>query len=328
MAFQTPLRWPGGKRRLAYFIQQLRVHNGAADGVYAEPFAGGAAVAVALLLAGQATRVELNDADPGIYAFWKAVLYDTRRLAKLIAERRATWKTRELAERVYAERLARNDTELGWAVWFLNRTSHAGIPDAGPVGGRQGRPDLRMTARYNPRSGIARIEAIGARRDAVRLDRRDATVWLRDFRTRCGPDAFVFADPPYMTRGERLYALEVSQKGHEELAAAMRALPCRWSVAYEAAAATRRLYDGEPAILYNRLYTSYGTSRADELLILGRGVAIPPGAETEDGVRLTPETSPFPLWGRVDRARTGWIDKAAQPDAQAVPEPPEQQQGR
>ena len=48
MAFYTPLRYPGGKRRLATVIMRLLDANGLKDIHYAEPYAGGAAVALAL----------------------------------------------------------------------------------------------------------------------------------------------------------------------------------------------------------------------------------------------------------------------------------------
>ena len=46
----TPLRYPGGKAKLAPFVKSLLAENALDDGVYIEPFAGGAGIAMQLLL--------------------------------------------------------------------------------------------------------------------------------------------------------------------------------------------------------------------------------------------------------------------------------------
>ena len=41
----SPLRYPGGKGKLARFVADVIRMNGLQDGMYVEPYAGGAAVA-------------------------------------------------------------------------------------------------------------------------------------------------------------------------------------------------------------------------------------------------------------------------------------------
>ena len=48
----TPLRYPGGKGKLAPFVKDLFRYNNLRDGIYVEPYAGGAGVALSLLLEG------------------------------------------------------------------------------------------------------------------------------------------------------------------------------------------------------------------------------------------------------------------------------------
>lgn len=86
MNFQTPLRYPGGKRKLSNFISALILSNGLTGCDYAEPFAGGAGLALELLRRGVVKRVYLNDIDINVYCFWESVLYRTDDLCRLIQD--------------------------------------------------------------------------------------------------------------------------------------------------------------------------------------------------------------------------------------------------
>ncbi|HAY93871.1 DNA adenine methylase, partial [Shewanella sp.] len=77
MAFYTPLRYPGGKGKLAYYLKALIQENNLLDCHYIEPFAGGAGVAFELLMQEYVRKVTINDIDPAIHAFWFSVLNHT-----------------------------------------------------------------------------------------------------------------------------------------------------------------------------------------------------------------------------------------------------------
>src|SRR5437867_1496449 len=74
MPFYTPLRYPGGKRRLAQAIMRLLVVNGRRDVDYFEPYAGGAAIALALLFEEYASTAHINDLSRPVYAFWHSAI--------------------------------------------------------------------------------------------------------------------------------------------------------------------------------------------------------------------------------------------------------------
>ena len=57
----TPLRYPGGKGKLAAYIKALLKENKLLDGEYVEPYAGGAAIAMELLFHEYVSRVHIND---------------------------------------------------------------------------------------------------------------------------------------------------------------------------------------------------------------------------------------------------------------------------
>jgi DNA adenine methylase len=66
MRYKSPLRYPGGKSALAGFMSKLFDLNRLNDGHYAEPYAGGAGLALALLYSERATHVHINDLDRSV----------------------------------------------------------------------------------------------------------------------------------------------------------------------------------------------------------------------------------------------------------------------
>ena len=77
--FYSPLRYPGGKGKLATFMEYMIGQLGHQGGTYIEPFAGGAGIAIELLLRNVVSKIVINDYDKGIWSFWKAILTETNR---------------------------------------------------------------------------------------------------------------------------------------------------------------------------------------------------------------------------------------------------------
>ena len=55
---KTPLRYPGGKQKLTPFIREILRQNGI-RGHYVEPYAGGAGVAIELLLNAYTSTIQI-----------------------------------------------------------------------------------------------------------------------------------------------------------------------------------------------------------------------------------------------------------------------------
>ncbi len=70
----SPLRYPGGKAKLAPYIKLTMSRIANPIDTYIEPFAGGAGIALDLLLTGTVKKIIINDYDKAIYSFWRAVL--------------------------------------------------------------------------------------------------------------------------------------------------------------------------------------------------------------------------------------------------------------
>ena len=90
MPFYAPLRYPGGKRRLSTVVARLLEENDLKDVQYVEPYAGGAAIGLALLFEEYASVIHLNDLSRPVYAFWHSALHDTENLCQRISRVRVT----------------------------------------------------------------------------------------------------------------------------------------------------------------------------------------------------------------------------------------------
>lgn len=66
MANLSPLRYPGGKDKTYQYVKYLVHENNIST--YIEPFAGGAAVALRLLLNGDVQKIIINDYDKSIFS--------------------------------------------------------------------------------------------------------------------------------------------------------------------------------------------------------------------------------------------------------------------
>ena len=71
--FASPLRYPGGKNCIFGFVSELFYENNLIGIDYAEPYAGGAGLALRLLFEEYVNNIYINDFDKSIYAFWKTV---------------------------------------------------------------------------------------------------------------------------------------------------------------------------------------------------------------------------------------------------------------
>ena len=208
----TPLRYPGGKSALAEFVWHTIELNGFTEIPYCEPFAGGAGVAMNLLLQGKVKSVILNDLDTGIYSIWYAIFNDTEWLIEAINNTEITLAVREQQKKVYNELKDSYgySRDLAFATFFLNRVNYSGILTGGPIGGKEQKGKYKLDCRFNKESLIGKIKEIAKYRDNVQLFHMDAIELLKN-----QSNIFVFADPPYWQAGDMLYEASVE---HSKLA--------------------------------------------------------------------------------------------------------------
>src|SRR5436305_2638665 len=132
----TPLRYPGGKAKLAAYIKVLLKENRLLDGEYVEPYAGGSAIALELLLHEYVSRIHINDVSKPVHSFWKSALDHTDELCKLVLKTPLTVAAWDKQKRILDNADDHGTLELGFATFFLNRTNRSGILNGGIIGGR------------------------------------------------------------------------------------------------------------------------------------------------------------------------------------------------
>lgn len=274
-AFYSPLRYPGGKRKLANFMALLYRTNGLLDGEYAEVYAGGAAVALTLLYGDYATRVHINDLDPGVYAFWRAARDHTEDLARLV--RNAKLDLQEW-ERQRAVQFAKDldPLDLAFSTFYLNRTNRSGIITGGVIGGKKQTGEWKINARYNTKDLVRRIERIGRWASRIEIYGLDGAAFLRTVAPTLPEKSLLYLDPPYYVKGqEMLYANYYGPKDHAEVARLIRNSTRPWVVSYDDHADVRDLYGGCQTVAYDIAYSASERYRGREVAFFSDELVVP-----------------------------------------------------
>jgi DNA adenine methylase len=272
----SPLRYPGGKGKLARFVATLIKQNGLSDGLYVEPYAGGAAVAWELLLTGVVRRVAINDVSRPVYAFWRSVLEETDKLAALINDTPVTLDHRDRLKALFASPDDASDLELGFAMFFLNRTHRSGILNGGVIGGRDQVGHWKIDARYNKKDLIQRIERIALARRRISLTRLDAVHFVQATKLTWKPKTLVYLDPPYYEKGSQLYYDYYKEKDHIDIRDAVNSLDnAHWIVSYDDVLPIQEMYRGTPALQYTIGYSARNTLRGREAMFFSKSLVVP-----------------------------------------------------
>ena len=273
----SPLRYPGGKGKVAKFFEALICLNGLDGGVYVEPFAGGASVALNLVARGVVARALINDADPAIYALWMAIFHDSERLCKRVSETALSVEEWRRQRSVYREPEV-DPIDLAFATFYLNRCNRSGvIVNGGLIGGIEQSGPWKMDALFQRADLVRRIERVSALRDHFQVTNLDAGAVLRQCATN---DAFrralTYLDPPYYHRAHTLYRnFYRTHADHQALAEAVLTMPTPWVVSYDNVKEIRDLYSGARRMTYGLQYTARERYEGKEIMLFSPGLRVP-----------------------------------------------------
>lgn len=273
----TPLRYPGGKGKLASYVKRIIAQNQLLDGEYVEPFAGGSAIALELLFHQYVSRIHINDVSRPVYSFWRCVLDQTEGLCRLIRDTPLTVEAWDAQKAVFQRQKDASTLDLGFAMFFLNRTNRSGILNAGIIGGRDQTGPYKIDARYNANELIHRIESIAKLRSKITLTGMDAERFLRRGAQQWPANTLIYSDPPYYVKGRDLYYDFYVHDDHVNIATVMQTAikHQRWIVSYDDVPEIRDLYSDRQRVSYGIGYSARRNHKGAEVMFFDDQLLVP-----------------------------------------------------
>lgn len=272
--FYSPLRYPGGKNKLAPFIAKICMDNGLNNN-YIEPYSGGASVALTLLLEGFVEEIIINDKDRSIYAFWHSVLHNTVEFCDRIHNCNITIDEWKKQKDIQLKKTQANLIDLGFSTFFLNRTNRSGIINGGPIGGFSQSGEYCLDCRFNKDELINRIKLIASKRNQIRLYTKDA-IRLVDILLHRGhltEQSLIYFDPPYYLKGPSLYMNHYTHKDHLYVRDAISNIQFgSWIVSYDPTDEIKDLYSDYRSIEYNLTHTAHTARNGKEILFFSDNI--------------------------------------------------------
>ena len=203
--YSSPLRYPGGKAKLANFMELIVNRLDHPVDTYIEPFAGGAGIAIELLNNNFVNEVVINDFDKGIYSFWRAILTQTGRFINDIENVPLTMEEWERQHAISMNMNKKYSYELGFATFYMNRTNRSGIIKGGVIGGSNQLGKWKLDARFNRSNLIKRINDIAKLKNRIHLYNKDIKSFILNYLPNFERNALIYFDPPYYKKGKQLY---------------------------------------------------------------------------------------------------------------------------
>ena len=274
----SPLRYPGGKGRLYELILALITTNQCSGGFYYEPFAGGAACGLRLLFDNVVKKFFLNDADPCIYSFWRAALEETELFLKKIHEIPLTIESWTAQKKIWKNNTEYSVLDVGFATFFLNRCNRSGIiANSGPIGGYDQLGKWKITARFNKKSLMQRIETLAQKKSDILLSNLDIIQFIKLHKNGLSrKNAFIFLDPPYFSAGTRLYFNTFNREDHVTLAEYLKKLnSVKWLLTYDKNDFIRALYSWSVSYIVPISYSLQNKRSSAEYMFASQLIEFP-----------------------------------------------------
>jgi DNA adenine methylase len=272
----SPLRYPGGKSCLYDLTGHILRLNNLERAHYAEPYAGGAGLALSLLFGGRVSDIHLNDIDRSIWAFWHSVLHETEGLVEKIATVPVDMDQWHRQRQVYLNPSDYDDLTLGFSTFFLNRTNRSGIiKGAGVIGGLEQTGNYKIDCRFNRPDLAKRIRRIAKYRARIHIHRTDALLFIEEMDSQLPRRSFFCIDPPYFNKGSSLYTSFYNPADHLAVSQAVIGLDRPWILTYDNTPEISHLYKARRQFSFDVSYSVQTKRIGTELLVASKGLKLP-----------------------------------------------------
>ena len=269
-AHYSPLRYPGGKNCIFPFMAKFFYENNLLGTSYAEPYAGGAGLALHLLIEGYVQKIYINDLDPSIYLFWKAILNRTDDFCNWIESVPVNLETWRYYKDIYKKGIEVDEFEIAKCTFYLNRTNISGVLDAGPIGGYSQTAKYKISARFNKEDLIKKIRIIESRKRDIIISNYDGIVFIKSL-NRKHSDIFIYLDPPYVEKGHFLYMNCYKEEDHIQLSRFVSKIKKPWMVSYDMNDLILKCYSKWNMIQYQLLQCT-SNCKKNEILVFSNGL--------------------------------------------------------
>lgn len=294
--YLSPLRYPGGKARMAAALARVFAgqHSTMDVEVWVEPFAGGAGAGLHLLDNGDVAELWLTEKHPALAALWSTALGEPEALALRVETTTPDMDLWHASLTAVTDAMRGTWTgtthDLAFAALVVNRCSRSGIvaPGVGPIGGKAQTGPWNIASRWNGAGLAARLRHLGTLAPRIRFAQGDAIEAVTDLEdSGIEDEVMLFVDPPYLREGNRLYANGMTQEDHARLADALNSSQARWLLTYDnEPMVADELYPGRRVLAYEIPNTANRARIATEYAVVSDNLWLPddtpllPGSST------------------------------------------------
>lgn len=264
----SPLRYPGGKGKITPLINLILGRLDDTIDTYVEPFAGGAGVALALLIENRVKNIVINDKDKAVYSFWRAILEETNAFIDKLRSTPITVDEWYRQKNIYLN-ASKYSLELGFSAFFLNRANRSGIlSNAGPIGGYGQSGKWKITSRFNKETLIQRIRLVAQYRKNIKFYNKDVFAFIERYVSTFSKNCFVYFDPPYYVKGKCLYYNSFLHADHERLASMIAEyVTCPWIITYDNVPEITTIYQNYHSLPFDIDYSLSRRRMGSEVII-------------------------------------------------------------
>lgn len=221
---KTCLRYPGGK---FYGFKVIKPFLGVPHDEFREVFVGGASVFLGKDLA---KNNWINDKDRELITFYKVVTDDPKR-AKLFKLIKNEVATRERHGEVLKFQ-PKNDIDVAFKYFYLNRTSFSGIMNKPRWG-------YALGSSVTPNRWVDLIEPVAEKMKHIKITSDD---FRKVITAGSKNGVLLYLDPPYLQASKSIYKNEFTRQDHIDLRNLLKRTEFNFILSYENCGEVKQMY--------------------------------------------------------------------------------------